>query len=355
MKSKHTGSKLNKRLEAVKRDIEHSKLKYVLFNVFSRENHHGFVFVSSDLSLSRSSDDRVSWDIVIAKIDEEKEVISPIFIEVKSTIGKGNIKSDVIEELEKKVNLTKSLLNSEEGTKFIINQLAGKEISGPKLSIENPEYVIFFPSYDAKKFINYLNSSTKVDSSRIPLIVWSLEVFNSSDHCIQITYDNNSGVSTCRNCESDKDNKVCLCLHSDSRLMEWLRNSKSQSLPKNFQIMPSFKGFGDTAINIVALLSMGQLKAGRPYTDSEIVNGIKGMYEIYHINPTLEELERIKNVMIDSKILLRNRGSPSTYKVNSTISKTFGNQNDLVYHVVEKVVENSNNSNQVLITNFSDS
>jgi hypothetical protein len=73
----------------VKRELEHSRLEYIIYRVFSRANNsHPYAYASSDIRIQDNGERDGAWDILLLdKVALDDNRFKPIFIEVKSIVS----------------------------------------------------------------------------------------------------------------------------------------------------------------------------------------------------------------------------------------------------------------------------
>lgn len=325
----------------MQRELEHSRMEYIIYRVFSRgNNNQPYAYVSSDI-LTRSNGVRDdAWDILLLdKGALDHNIFKPIFIEVKSSVSNA---SDVLGDMRTKIDLTSNLLKNQQGLNYIIGQIP-EEVDPPSLKVETPEFVVFSPSIFYHPIYKRATlQPTTTDTNGRPLILWSFENSGVSSNCISIPYANDANITKCKHVVKDGRSFI-VCKHNDDQLNDWINACKGQSLGALGAIMPSGNGFTDIAVNIVAILTTGRVfnSSIDRLTKADIRDKIRNFFTTYRIFILDEFIERIINVMETCQILIPNDDLLATYSLNSSVSEKTKKADDLVEDVVRRLVKNN--------------
>jgi hypothetical protein len=317
-------------------------MEYIIFKAFSRKNNvHSYVYVTSDVLTRKDGAREDAWDILLVdKTGLDSMKFKPIFVEVKSSFEDAK---KVLCEMMIKINLTLSLLNSRSGVDQILAQIPEEVDNPPKLAIESPEFVIFFPSnFYNRIYKRAIKQSVSVNKKNNPIILWSYENSGALSHCISIPYADEINILKCKNI-TKKHNSVILCKHNDDNLLKWVKSCSDQNLGAMGGIMPSGNGFTDMAVNLVAIFASGRVMNGQmgKIGKSDIISKIRNFFGIYRIKVSDDFINRIFEAMVKCKIISSNNDLLHTYSLNGKISRNSKQVDVLIEDIVKRLVKNN--------------
>jgi len=317
-------------------------MEYIIYKAFSRKNNvHAYVYVTSDILINKDGERDGAWDILlIDQVALDSLKFKPIFIEVKSSFKDAK---EVLCKMMAKIDLTLSLLLSQPGVDQILSQIPEEVYNPPKLTVENPEFVIFSPSHFYHRIHKRaIKQYASADVKNNPIILWSYENSGVLSHCISIPYVDESNIVKCKNI-TNMNNSVNLCKHNDDNLLNWIKSCSDQNLGAMGGVMPSGNGFTDISVNIVAILASGRIinshkgKLGK----SDIISNIRNFFNIYRIKVSDEFISQIFDVMVKCKIFSSNNDPLHTYSLNSKISGKSKQVDVLIEEIVKRLVKNN--------------
>lgn len=325
----------------MKNELEHSRMEYIIYSVFSRANSiHPFAYVSSDILTHLNGVRNDAWDILlIDKVALDSNIFKPIFIEVKSSVGNA---AEVLEDMRTKIDHTLNLLSTQKGLNYIIGQIP-EEIDPPNLTVDTPEFVVFTPShYYHPLYRRSILKPSQPDPNGKPLILWSFENSGVSTNCISIPYTNDPNITKCKHLLKNGKSLI-ICKHDSDKLNDWINACNDQNLGAKGAIMPSGNGFTDIAVNIVAILTTGRVfnSSVDRLSKADIRDKIRNFFTIYRIFTTDKFVERIITVMEMCQILMPNNDLLTTYSLNTSVSEKTKKADDLVEDVVRRLVKNN--------------
>jgi hypothetical protein len=325
------------RAESVRHAIQHSKMRYILYRVFTDTNaNHGYVYLTSDLYTSPTELKKGSWDLTLgdARLLGEGK-LSPIFIEIKSSF-KDNEK--LVKEIVEKIQNTELLID-QGNEKVILDQIAETGQDGLELERTDLEYVIFIPGSLSKSLIDYITKTSKDWKNKTGLVVWSYDKKDADGDVIHIPYFHRDDVKFCRNKEESSCN-LCLCVHGNKKILNYLKNSDKQELEKG-RIMPSRHKYVDPVVNIISILSVGKLfkKTEKCLGQRDLTNRMRSFFHGFRIFPTQEELDFLFSLMFRAKIILGSKGPIKTFHLNKIIADALGDERNLTEEIINRTVK----------------
>lgn len=258
----------------------------------------------------------------------------PIFVEIKSSFDDA---ATLIEDLRNKISLTKEIiLNSPQViTSQILQDQSGEII----FEFSDAEFVIFTEGTYVQTLVDYIDSAVN-NGNKMDLVIWGYNFQNSHTQVISIPYIRRRGIKTCKN-TGEQDCKICLCIHRDKTLMTFLTNLQSQLL-ESPGIIPSARKYLDPAVNIISILSYGEVfqKEDRNITESDLKERTKKFLSEFYISLSEDEIDRIFGEMRVAGIILPTRGSPiPSYHLTTSIRKDLTSSEDnLVINVTKRAI-----------------
>ena len=322
-----------RRRDSINDHIEHQKLKSVLYRTFTRtEPDNGYFFTGQDID-PNPGQKRGSWDVVFVSNNSE-DSSPPIFVEVKSRF---NSASELIAELESKISQTMSILT--ESPRDLYSQILEHFDNELPPQFLHPEFVIFTQGTFADSLLSYIGSGGEVNH-KINLIVWSYGFVNSHMNVISIPYADRTGIKTCKNTNEQTCN-ICLCNHEDKTLMSFLRDLNNQLL-EGPRIIPSARKYVDPAVNILSVLSYGEVftKEDKHFTIQDLRDKIGSFLLKFSIRSLEAEVTDLINDMIITRIILPSKGFPiEAYHLNSAIKNIISNEEALITDVAKRAIK----------------
>lgn len=325
------------RAASVKDAIQHSKLRYILYRIFTDTNaKHEYTYLTSDLYTSSTELMKGSWDLTLGNLPLLREgKVSPVFVEIKSSF---NDNEKLVREIAEKIQNTELLI--EQGKeKVILEQIAEAGRDGLELVRTNLEYVIFIPGSLSNRLIDYVTTTKKDWKNKTGLVIWSYDRKNADGDVIHIPYLHRANIKVCSHKEKSECS-LCLCIHGNSKLLNYLKNTDEQELEKG-RIMPSRQKYVDPVVNILSILSVGKLfrKSEKNLGQRDLTNRMKSFFHEFRIYPTQDELDFLFSLMFRGKIILKTKGPITTYHLNGDISNALGDEYKLTEEVINRTVK----------------
>ncbi len=326
------------RIDGINNAIQHSKLRYILFRVFTDSNaNHGYKYLTSDIYTSPVDLKNGSWDLTLGSVSRLRDgFLSPIFVEIKSSFNDSAI---LVKEIVDKIRKTELLMDNGE-EEVILSQIAETGKDGLKIDRTNLEYVIFIPGRLSGKLVDYITATSKEWDNKTGVIVWAYDKKNADGDVIIIPYSHRPQVKTCRNMDK-ADCKLCLCVHGDSNLLNYLKNVDDQELELG-RIMPSRHKYVDPVVNIISILSVGKLfkKTDKNLGEKDLIKRMSEFFHEFMVFPTQDELDYLFALMIRGKIILKTKGPFPSYHLNGDILDALGEEKILIEEVIKRAVKN---------------
>ncbi len=322
------------RRKSIEKVIEHQKLKSVLFKTFTRDKPEtGYFFAGQDIDLDQSSN-RGSWDLVL--ISSETHDTSPlIFIEIKSSFDSP---SDLMIDIKNKISLTKKIIR--ESPDVIISQILQNNSLNQTLTLKNAEFVIFLPGSYSQQLLDYVTNYLTKSDEQINLIIWSYNLEGTEDKAILIPYCRRPKIKVCKN-TTEKDCEICLCLHEDRKLMDFLIHTNSQKLEMP-RIIPSARKYLDPAVNIISVLSYGEVfrKEDLNITEPDIKARITSFLSDFYITSPDDEADHLFGNMKKAKIIRQNVRLPiPSFHLIGRVKRKASNEKELMDEVSKRAAK----------------
>lgn len=273
---------------------------------------------------------RGSWDVLL--LGDNFELKSPpIFVEIKSSFDNP---SDLIAALKEKIILTNEIIKNSRDS--ITSQMLGNQGEEVKTNFDKAEFVLFTPGAHAQRLLEYVTSHQDLDE-KISFVIWGYNFQDSHTKVIWIPYSRRPNIKTCKN-TNELDCKVCLCIHEDKTLMQFITDLRSQSL-ESARIIPSKRKDLDRAINIISVLSYGEVfpRKEKHITETDIKDRINSFLSKFYILPNEDVAGRLLGEMIKAGILIRSGGLPLvSYHLSSSVSTS--NEDVLIEEVSKRAI-----------------
>jgi hypothetical protein len=313
--------------------IEHQLLKSVLFRTFTRSDPPtGYVFAGQDIDLNPTQG-RGSWDVLLIS-DNVTDVSPPLFVEIKSSFDNA---ATLIEELRNKISLTREIISKSPQT--ITTQILQDKPSEISFNFSDAEFVIFTEGTYVQDLIDYIDSNIN-HGNKMSLVVWGYNFQNSRTQVISIPYIRRPAIKTCKN-TGEQGCVICLCIHRDKVLMNFLTDFESQVL-ESPKIIPSARKYVDPAVNIISILSYGEVfqKEDKNITEFDLKDRISKFLSKFYVSITQDEINRIFDELLITGIILPTRGSPvPSYHLTSSIRRSMtANEKELIADVTKRAI-----------------
>lgn len=171
-------------------------------------------------------------------------------------------------------------------------------------------------------------------------VIWGYNFQGTHTQVISIPYSGRQGIKTCKNTNA-QGCIICLCIHQDRNLMGFLTNLQSQFLEAP-RIIPSARKYLDPAINLISILSYGEVfrKEDKNITEFDLKDRINKFLSKFYISLTQDEISRIFGEMLIAGIIIPTRGSPiPSYHLTSSIRRNItANEGDLIADVTRRAI-----------------
>ncbi len=242
-----------------------------------------------------------------------------------------------MEDIRSKVSQTMEIIQN--SPQDLESQILQDRADNLSLNFSESEFVIFVPGYKADPILNYVDNNTNVNQ-KMNLVIWSYNLLDTHTNVISIPYIARPKIKICRNTDQQSCS-ICLCIHQNKKLMNFLRNGQQQLLeaPK---IIPSARKYIDPAINIISILSYGEVfpKEDKNITEADIKERINEFLSKFYIYPKPDEIDRIFGELVKTGIIIRTKGSPiRSYHLPNSIRKNMtANESDLIADVTKRAI-----------------
>ena len=333
-------STLKDRLESAKREWNHAKAKYVLYDVFTRGDvNHPYRYVISELGIKLDGSPHGSWDIVIAdKVDLGKGLLTPVLIEVKTQFSDNE---HLITDLVKKIEETEELINNGKASS-LLSQIPtnGKQL---ELNTDNLEYALFLPSRDTNSLIDYIKSYKKQTKFKIGFVLWVFDNIGFVTDVISIPSLASNGIKVCkkiRNSNPPPQCNVCLCKHRDESLNRWFQRGEEQQIQVGGTLPPKLsRNWTDPAVAITIILASGRVIHSREIfiTKIDLSIKIRELYDYYKMSVKDNEIDSYISYMERMGILRVDRDIPlKPFRITKRVRDLLDNGDDLLKEIVKK-------------------
>ena len=343
---KMINSEYEKRLKSASVDLQHSKMKYIVYSCFSRGDvAHSYRYFASEINTKIPYSNEGSWDLVLVNTEKLRTgLLSLIFVEIKSQFSDSE---KLISELSQKIQYTMELIEDGNG-QVITDQLSPKNSRMLKIDKSSLEFAIFIPSIDETKLIDYIDSSQKEYSNQVGFVIWTLANVNSDRQAITIPYLKRGNVKICSNI-MESSCKLCYCRHNDPALTRWFENSREQNIVGGGIMLPKLsQNWSDPVIAIISILISGRIFISHEkyLTSEDLINRIEDLYKNCNITVTSQEVKSYIDYMEKMRILIKDKQFPSRpYHLNSTVKELLNSRDRLLQDIVFRAVKRKISSN----------
>lgn len=330
------------RLESAKREWNHAKAKYVLYDIFTRGDvNHPYRYVISELGVRLDGSPLGSWDVVIAdKWDLGKGLLTPVFIEVKTQFSDNE---HLITDLVKKIEETEELIENGMPSS-LLTQIP--TINGEKLELneDNIEYVLFIPSRDTSSLIDYIKKYKKQTKFRICFVLWVFDNSKFVNNVISIPYLTSNGIKICKKIRNSNPSptysNVFLCKHSNESLNRWFQRAEEQRIQIGGTLPPKLtRQWTNPAVAMTIILASGKVIHSREtfITRVDLSRKIRELYDYYkvpvkdnEINSYISYMESMGILKVESDLPLK------PFRINNRVRSLLDNGDNLLEEIVKR-------------------
>ncbi len=335
-------STLKDRLESARREWNHAKAKYVLYDVFTRGDvSHPYRYVISELGVKLDGSPLGSWDIVIAdKADLGNGLLTPVLVEVKTQFSDNE---RLITDLVKKIEETEELIDNGKASTLLgqIPTTTGKQL---ELNRDNLEYALFLPSRDTNPLIDYIKSYTKQTRFRIGFVLWVFDNDRFVSNVISIPYLGNNGTKICKNVRNSNHSppqcNVCLCKHREESLNRWFQRGEEQQVQVGGTLPPKLsRNWTDPAVAITIILASGRVILSRELyiTKIDLSRKIKELYDYYKVPVKDNEVDSYISYMESMGIVRVDKDIPlKPFRITNRVRELLDNGDKLLEEIVKR-------------------